>query len=96
MVTAARADASAAEEIILAADAATSHPVAGASGFTLVHAGGVLADDKLASQRAGGVRTVAAPKVVGAIRLLGSPASISGASVGQKPTRLPRELDMMC
>ena len=80
VVTVVRADASGAEGVALAAAAATSHPLVHSPGFTLVHAGGVLADDKLASQCAGGVRGVAAPKVGGAIRLLGSPASSAGAS----------------
>jgi hypothetical protein len=80
VVTVVRADASGLEGVTLAAAAATTHIPAHASGFTLVHAGGVLADDKLASQRPGGVRGVAAPKVGGAIRLLGSPASAAGAS----------------
>jgi 3-oxoacyl-(acyl-carrier-protein) synthase/acyl carrier protein len=80
VVTAVRADASDAEGVALAAAAATTHRAARAPGFTLVHAGGVLADDKLAAQRAGGVRDVAAPKVGGAIRLLGAPASAAGAS----------------
>jgi hypothetical protein len=51
-VTAVRADGAGAEGVALAAGAASAH----APGFTLVHAGGVLADDKLGAQRAGGIR----------------------------------------
>jgi len=80
VVTVVRANASSTEEVIFAAAAATTHLPARSPGFTLVHAGGVLADDKLPSQYVGGVRGVAAPKVGGAIRLLGSSASAAGAS----------------
>ena len=51
-----------------------------AAGFTVVHAGGVLADDRLGAQRAGGIRAVAAPKVGGATRLLGAGPVAAGAA----------------
>jgi hypothetical protein len=76
VVTAVRADAAGAEGVTLAAAIAAAH----APGFTVVHAGGVLADDRLGAQRAGGIRAVAAPKVGGATRLLGAGPVAAGAA----------------
>lgn len=80
VMTAIRADVSTLEDVALAAAAATSHVNVNSPGFTLVHASGILADDTLGSQSTGGVRSVAAPKVGGAIRLLGTSSVAAGAS----------------